>query len=218
MGAAAFAATTSRADTAANIYTYAASAPVTFDGGAPANPYPVVSAVLTTPGSLDGYTYVNTAFFANDALQPNGIDIFYSAATQTANGFTYTPTVGDAITVTGTWSPFDGIPEIANSTTVQKIGVSLVAPGQPQNFSGGTFVTLGGGLGSGYAVTTTIPTINVAPNAAPGGSINSAGEGQLLTLDNVMINGGAGGTFATHANTTGTLTDQGLFLRGEFNF
>jgi PEP-CTERM motif len=205
-GAAVFAVTSSRADTAADIYGYASGTAATYDGGDPVNfgqaAYPVVSAILNTPvavGIDGGYTYSSYAFLANDTSQANGIDIFYSSTVSS-----YTPTVGDAISVTGTWSPFDGIPEIENSATVQPLSVSLQSQGNAQNFSGGTFVTLAGGYGSGYALTTTIPTINVLAN----GSLNAAGEGELLTLDNVLLNV-SGGAFKTHANTTGTITDQG---------
>jgi hypothetical protein len=165
-----------------------------------------VSAILTSPvtGTLDGYTYSSWAYYAADTSQQNGIDVFYSTSTETANGFSYSPTIGNAINVTGTWSPFDGIPEIDNSSTHTKITVTQISAGNPQYWSGEQFVTLGGGYGSGYAATTTIPTVNVAPNATT--TLNSAGEGELVTIDDVTI--GATGNFPTHGNLTTTITDE----------
>src|SRR5271170_2265461 len=100
------------ADTAANIEAGLDPNPVNYDGGALLYglSYPVVTAVLTAPvGALDGYTYKNYAFLAQDTT--GSLDVFYSSTASS-----YVPTVGDGISVTGTYAPFDAIPELGTPT------------------------------------------------------------------------------------------------------
>ena len=190
------------ADDAATIETYASGTGVTYDGGG-VN-YPIVTAILSAPhgsvynpgATLDGYTYNNWSYLAAD---PSGsIDLFYSSSLSEPYS---SPTVGDTIVVEslsggpgGAYSPFDGIPEIANSSSYP---LTIQGPGSSGN--------------SPYNPTpalTTIPTINVGTTLPAGGGINASGlAGTLLQLNNVTISG-AGTTWATHANTTATITDQ----------
>jgi hypothetical protein len=176
------------ADSAATIETYANNTGVTYDDNGTGN-YPVVTAVLSRPGTGDGYTYKNWSYLAADTT--GSIDLFYaSSLTQPYSP----PTVGDTILVQGNYSPFDGIPEIANSganpLTINGPGSSGNAPYAP-----------------GAPVLTTIPTINVGTSLPNGGGINTSGlAGYLLTLDDVTISG-AGANWLTHANVTGAITD-----------
>ena len=162
------------ADSAATIFGDASGTTVTYDNASGA--YPVISAVLSQPGSLDGYTYTTYSFLAADST--GSLDIF-SALT----GLGYTPTVGDAISVGGTYSPYHQIPEIATITSItwQSSGNAVPSP-----------------------VAYTIPTLT----ASGTGPIPQNIAGQLLTLDNVSLYTDSAatipvsGNFATHANTT----------------
>jgi len=196
------------ADNAATIETYAINTGVTYDGN---GNYPIVTAILSAPhgsvynpgATLDGYTYNNWSYFAAD---PSGsIDLFYSSSLSEPYS---SPTVGDTIIVQslsggagGNYSPFDGIPEIANSSsyplTIQGPGSSGNSPYNP------------------VPAVTTIPVINVGTTLPAGGGINSSGlAGTLISLNNVTIsgvttNGGVSflSNWATHANNTGVITD-----------
>jgi hypothetical protein len=186
---------TAQADTAASIQTYGNLVPATYDDNGSGN-FPIVTTVLSHPGTLDGYTYGNWAYLAAD--NTGSIDVFYSstAAGPIAN-YTSGPTVGDTILAQGTYTMFDGIPELENNA-VQAINV--FGPGSQGN-------------SPYYAspVLTTIPTINVGTN---GHGLNAAVQGgrslagAYLQLNNVTISG-AGANWAVHANTTGTITDSG---------
>jgi hypothetical protein len=188
------------ADDAATIETYASGTGVTYDGN---GNYPVVTAILSAPhgsvynpgATLDGYTYNNWSYFAAD---PSGsIDLFYSSSLSEPYS---SPTVGDTIIVQslsggpgGNYSPFDGIPEIANSSANP---LTIQGPGSSGNSPYNPTPTL-----------TTIPIINVGTTLPAGGGINASGlAGTLLQLHNVTISG-AGTTWAVHANTTATITD-----------
>ncbi len=169
------------ADDASGIEGGTDSNPVTYDNASGA--YPVVTTILSSPvGSLDGYTYSTYAFLAQDAT--GSIDMFYK--TSAYNG--YSPTLGDSIQVTGTYSPFDGIPEI----TTPSLAITQTSPGT-----------------SPGATVATIPNLNI--NLAQYTADNNlAGSyaGYYVQVNDVTINGGAGGTWPTHANLTGTITDQ----------
>jgi hypothetical protein len=153
------------------------SGTVTYDNGSGA--YPVVSAILTAPvGSLDGYTYSTWAFLAQDST--GSLDMFYRTSAYSG----YSPTLGDAITVSGAYAPFDGIPEIGTplSVTLQSSGNPVPAP---------TVVT--------------IPQINVSALNSEG--LASSYAGYYLEVQDVTL-GNAGSTWTTHANVTTSITDQ----------
>jgi hypothetical protein len=156
---------------------------LTYDGGS--GNYPTITAVLSSPvGVVDGYTYTHSAFLAQD--QTGSIDIFAT----TAQLLTYTPTVGDSISTTGTYSPFDQIPELESLVPGSTVG------GQTPGTSIPTI-----GPANQMATLTTIPAININGAQLP---LNVAGY--YLELDNVTITG-APAVFPTHANGTYGVTD-----------
>jgi hypothetical protein len=187
---------TAWADTAANIAgTYVPGQAVVYDDNGSGN-FPVITAILSAPhgsvynpgATLDGYTNNNWSFLAQDTT--GSLDMFYSSSL--GSGFNppgYVPHVGDTISVSGNYSPFSGIPEIANSTAHPLI-VSYGSSGNP-------FYTPA-------PTVTTIPVINVGTNGH-GLSLSGLG-GTLLELDNVTISG-AGANWAFHQNVTGAITD-----------
>ena len=186
---------TAWADSAANILNYTTGTAATYDDYGSSGNYPIVSAILSAPhntvynpgNTLDGYTNGNWSYLAQDTT--GSLDLFYSSSLATG----YVPVVGDMNLYSGNYSPFSGIPEIANSVT-HPISVTYGSSGNP--------------LYSPVPVLTTIPTINVGvtPPGASGISLSGLG-GQLLQLNNVTI-GGLGANYTVHANMMGTITDQ----------
>jgi hypothetical protein len=143
---------------------------------------PVITAILSQPGTFNGRTYTNWSFLANDGT--GSIDLFGAMP----SGSTYTPTVGDAITASGTFSPFHQIPEFATLTAISPVSSGNTVPSP---------------------LSATIPQLNQAtlPNTL---------AGYLVTLNNVTISSGTGSgastltpgeTWAT-ANLTLTVTDS----------
>ena len=183
---------TARADSAVNILNYPVNAAVTYDDYASSGNYPVITAILSAPhntvynpgNTLDGYTNGNWSYLAQDTT--GSLDLFYSSSLATG----YTPRVGDMNVYSGNYSPYSGIPEIANSAT-HPISV--------------TYGSSGNAFYSPVPTVTTIPTINVGTNGH-GISLSGLG-GTLLELDNVKISG-LGANYTFHANMTGTITDQ----------
>jgi hypothetical protein len=163
------------ADTAANIYnTYSSGQPTTYDNASGA--YPVVTAIGSQPGTSDGYTYSSYSFLAQDST--GSMDLY-----GTLSGLGYTPTVGDAITATGTYSPYHQISELATITSITATSQGNPVPAP---------------------VAYTIPTLL----ASGTGLLPENLSGYLVELDNVSlyVNSAAttpvSGNFATHANTT----------------
>ena len=148
----------------------ASGSPATIDNAG--GQYPVVTAILSQPGTVNGLSYTNWAFFANDGT--GSINVFGHMPA----GNTYTPTVGDTLTVSGTYSPYHQIPELASIAAISKASSGNAVPAP---------------------TVTTIPTINVS--TLPLSTI----AGHMLELDNVTV-GGLSGNFGK-ANVTGTLTD-----------
>jgi hypothetical protein len=137
------------------------------------NSNPVITVIGSAPGTADGYNYTNYAIIAEDAT--GSIDLFGPLPT----GDTYIPTVGDAVSAAGTYSPFDSIPEIEDLTLLSKV-------------SGGNAV----------AAPILVTTAELA-------GITSSSDnylGHYLELQDVEFSG-ASGDFPTHANGTYTITD-----------
>ena len=135
---------------------------------------PVVTAILSQPGTWNGKTYTGWSFLVQDST--GSIDVFATATV--LSGLSYTPSVGNIITsISGSYSPFHQIPEIATPTALTSDGTAGTVPGP---------------------VLTTIPAINVATEPF-------STAGYLLELDNVTI-GGISGAFGI-TNLTGTITD-----------
>jgi len=120
------------------------------------NSDPVVTAILSQPGTFGGHTYTGWSFLVNDGT--GSLDIFASASSLTTLG--YTPTVGDALSISGTYSPFHQIPEIETLTAISKVGSG--APAGP--------------------VVQTIPTLNQT-------TLPLSTAGYLVEVDNVTISG-----------------------------
>jgi hypothetical protein len=161
----------------------------------------VITAILSSPQTVGTRTYTVWSFLANDGT--GSIDIF---ATKTAIAAIpgFTPTVGDGISISGTYSPFDQIPEIETITpatlaaTVLSTGNAIPAP---------TLVTIPG-------LQAQLPTLNFQT------------AGYFVQLNNVLITPGNGTvvnvggavTFPTPATETAdgsssetyTVTDSGL--------
>ena len=78
---------------------------------------PIITAVLSTPNPTNGVTLTRWIFLVDDGT--GSMDIFNAASSAVFSG--YTPTVGDKLTLTGTNSPFNGIPEMASLTALTKI-------------------------------------------------------------------------------------------------
>jgi hypothetical protein len=89
---------------------------------------PVVTAILSQPGSFGGHTYTGWSFLVQDGT--GSLDVFATAAVLTGLG--YTPAVGDVLSIAGSYSPFHQIPEIATPTSISLIssGHSVPAPGK----------------------------------------------------------------------------------------
>ena len=169
------------ADDAATIYSDATGTLVTWDDAS--GQYPVIDAVLSQAGATSGtHTYTSWSFLAQDG--DGSLDVFGSLS-----GLGYTPTVGDAISVSGTYSPFHQIPEIETVTaiTLQSSGNTPAAP-----------------------KVLTIPSLNV-------GSLPEGIAGHLIEVDNVTITGtGVGGYFPTYAQAT-TATETFTMTDGSGN-
>ncbi|MGD0542740.1 MAG: hypothetical protein ABSB33_14595, partial [Tepidisphaeraceae bacterium] len=134
----------------------------------------IITAILSKPGTFNGKTYTSYAIFANDGT--GSADVFGKLPT----GSTYTPTVGDDVSgVTGTWSPYQQIPELESMTSISA------------NSSGNPVPAIG---------TTTIPLLNVA-------TLSYSIAGYLLDLDNVTITGQTAGEKFGITNIALTVTD-----------
>ncbi len=131
----------------------------------------VVSAILSQPGTADTSAH-DWSILVNDGT--GSIDLF---AATLPDG--YTPTVGDVLSVSGTWSPFDSIPEIAPTAI--------------------TVITPGNGTSTFGPVTKTVSQL-------AGSTLPLAIAGQLVTVNNVTISG-ISGTFAG-SNLSGMITDS----------
>jgi len=135
----------------------------------------VIDYIGSQPGTVDGYTYTKYALITGDGT--GSVSVFGAFPA----GNTYVPAVGDAIQATGTYSPFDGIPEVALTSssviTRESAGNPVSAP-----------------------LEVTIPTLDSIVTIP-----NYAISEYYLELDNVTLTGAT--AFATHANTTLTATD-----------
>jgi hypothetical protein len=146
--------------------------------GSNANPA-VITYIATAPNAtpVDGYTYSNYTFLANDGT--GSLDLF--GALPAGSG--YTPTVGDGISATGTFSPFNAIPEVDALSSI-----SL------QDFGGDPIPA---------TTKVTIPQLNAVATTE-----NLGIEAYVVELDNVTFSGlTAGQDYPVHANFSYTATD-----------
>jgi len=143
----------------------------------------VVTAVLSRPGTVNGFTYTNDAILVQD--KTGSLEIFAGLS-----GLGYTPAVGDQITATGTYTTFGQIPELTSVTEVSRFSSGNAAAGP---------------------VTATIPDLNhtTMPLGAP--APPAVGE-YLFTLNDVTITGAPATTWGhgatgSAANESMTITD-----------
>ncbi len=104
------------ADTAAGIIAAGANGTVTYDNASGA--YPVITAIYSQPGTVNGRTYTGWAFFVADST--GSIEIYGALPSGS-----YTPAVGDAVSITGSYAPYSGTqPEInpVTAITLQSTG------------------------------------------------------------------------------------------------
>lgn len=95
------------------------TAGLTLDSG------PIVTAIMSQPGTFGGHTYSSWAVLAQDST--GSIDLFSSAASFGS----YVPVVGDVITATGTYSPYHQIPELATLTSITLNSQGSEVPDRP---------------------------------------------------------------------------------------
>ena len=85
--------------------------------------YPVVTSILSQPGTFNGKTYTSWAYLVNDGT--GSIDVF---GTPTFSPAGYTPAVGDLEQVKGKYSPYNQIPEMGSPLTVTQEGSGAAVP------------------------------------------------------------------------------------------
>ena len=135
---------------------------------------PVITYIAAQPGSGDGFTYTNYALLVSDGT--GSVDVFGHLPA----GSTYVPTVGDAVSLSGTFSPFNGIPEIATLTAISQISSGNMVPG---------------------------PTVATIPQLQGVSVTENLGlEEYLVELDNVTFVSPPA-NYPTHANLSLTVTD-----------
>jgi hypothetical protein len=140
--------------------------------------YPVITYIGSQPGFFGGHTFTGWSIFAQD--NTGGMEIFTSAATLSniPPGNTYTnPAAGDAITLNGTYSPFDGIPEIEFSTV----------PASNHNL-----VKISGGNAVPAPPVFTIAQLEAGTANGAGVLTNPAIAGMIIELQGVTISGSTG--------------------------
>lgn len=160
------------------------TAGVSFGNTGAGDPLAVITSIGSYAGTIsDGYTYTNWAMLANDGT--GSIDVFGHLPT----GSTYVPAVGEGISATGTYSPFNAIPEVDALTAISGAAGPFTVP---------------------PPVTVTIPQLNALSSSST--PSNFAIQEYLLALNDVTISQETAldpvpGNFPTHANGTYTITD-----------
>jgi hypothetical protein len=134
----------------------------------------VITSILSQPGTFNGKTYSAWSFTANDGTG----SLFVYGALPT--GSNYVPTVGDAINVSGKYSPYHQIPELGTLTAISSVssGNAVASP-----------------------LTSTINQVNLA-------TLPLSMAGYLVNLNNVTIADTGYDTFGV-ANITTQITDAG---------
>jgi hypothetical protein len=151
--------------------------------GTATDPAAVVTAIATIAGTTgDGYTYTNNAFLVNDGT--GSVDVFGHFPT----GDTYVPAIGDGITATGTYAPFDQIPEVDALTAISKVSSGNAYPGP-----------------GAEPIMVTVPQLDAIPLT---GTPNLSLQAYLVELTNVTISAGVDTTYPTHADLTMSIADS----------
>src|SRR5262249_11866293 len=108
---------TLQASTVAQVEQQAINSPATLDHD------PVITAIVGQPGTGDGFIHTNYDIVVNDGT--GSMQLLGTLP----DGNTYVPTVGDAISVTGTLVPFKTEPEINAITAITKVSSGNPVPG-----------------------------------------------------------------------------------------
>ena len=139
--------------------------------------YPVVTGILCQPGTYNGRSYSYSSYLVSDGT---GSAVVYGSPTGSEPVPSATNNiVGDAVSITGTYSPYNAIPELT-APVVTNQGHPDHTPGPKQ---------------------TTVSAINTVN---PGFGL----LGYMLELDNVTIGGsGMVGKTFDGTNLTGTVSD-----------
>jgi hypothetical protein len=179
-------------DTTGNLIelNYVPIGPPFFQGN---NSWPIVSALLSTPGTVHGRTYTNYAFYVNDTT--GGMDVFSPSSTLSSLG--YTPQLGDALDIKGTYEPFDGFPEVSVLTKAATQSTGNLYPGPVMGAN--IAYILSDVANNSQTVTSGTVTTTIGPNDI---------TAQLVTMNNVWLTSAGTATpqssFGT-ANTTGSV-------------
>jgi len=161
------------------------------------NSYPVITAIVSQPGTTEGRNYTGWAILAQD--QTGSLDLFTSTATlnglPTSGGANDTsPAVGDGISAAGQMQMYHSLPELVFSTVVASNNF-LRLQSRPNSTS---FAPL-------------VLTINQLNTVALASNVNI--EGYYIELTGVTFSGGGtySTVFANYADSSGnvsyTLTD-----------
>src|SRR5262249_43580922 len=146
------------ASTISQIESLAPGTVTTLDG------HPIVSTILSKPGTYHGITYSNWNFLVQGEFDGfTSPSLAISGASPLPGGDT--PQIGDALAVNGTYQPFDQIPEMGAITSISLNSTGNVLPP-------GTVPRL-----------VTISEISVNPLSRTGLA------GRPLELDNVILSG-----------------------------
>ena len=156
-----------KADDIATIEGQASGTTVTLDSTS--TRHPIVTAILSQPGTFNGRTYTSWSFTVNDGT--GSLVVFGSIPAG------YTPTVGDEITVAGTWSPYHQLPEVGTVTAITRVSQNNPVP---------------------PPLVKTIPDVNLT-------TLPMSIAGYIVTLNGVSVSG-ASGNFGT-SNIQATITD-----------
>lgn len=97
---------------------------------------PIVTAIMSQPGTVGGHTYISWAVLAQDTT--GSIELFSSPASFGS----YVPTVGDAITAKGTYTAFNQIPEFTSLTSISLTSQGNPVPASPISTIGGLNLSL----------------------------------------------------------------------------
>ncbi len=161
------------------------------------NSWPIVSALLSTPGTVmtvaGSRSYTSWAFYVNDTT--GGMDVFSPSSTLSALG--YTPHLGDALDLKGTYEPFDGFPELSviTQSATQSTGNAYSQPVTGHNLA----YVVSDFAANSQTVSSGTVTTTIGPNDL---------TAQLVTMTNVWLTSSGTATPQTSfgtANTTGSV-------------
>ena len=146
---------------------------------------PIVTAILSQPGNFGGKAYTTWSFMVQDST--GSLDIYgYSGS------LGYTPVVGDAITLNGSYSLYHQLPEIGTVTAISAVSHNNPVPAPLVSTIPALNVTTLPFSLAGYYIeldgvtinslgTTTFPAAN-SPSSAPVWTIGDSGGNSMESL------------------------------------